>query len=87
MKQKPESAGDSDLMCEIGDLRRQLNEVHLKIEGYEIMGDILEEQYGIDLPKKSEARQSPASGNDTQKQACAQSADCLAIQGKHIINI
>jgi hypothetical protein len=54
-------------MREVSELRRQLNAAQLKIEGYEIMGDILEERYGIDLLKKSEARQSPASGSDTQK--------------------
>ena len=86
MKQKTKTVSDSSLMHEIDDLRHQLNKVHLKIEGYQIMGDILEEQYGIDLLKKSAARQSPDSGNDTQKQACALSAGCLAIQGKHIIN-
>ena len=86
MKQKPKTVSENDLMREIEKLRRQLNEAKLKIEGYEIMGDILEEQYGIDILKKSEAKQSPGLGNDTQKQACALSADCLAIQGKPITN-
>jgi hypothetical protein len=31
------------------------------------MGDILEEEYGIDLLKKSVARQSPDFGNDTRE--------------------
>jgi len=86
MKQKSKTVSDSDLMCEIENLCHQLSEAQLKIEGYEIMGDILEEQYGIDILKKSEANQSPDLGNDTQKQACTFSVDCLAIQGKHIIN-
>lgn len=67
MKQKSKKVNDSDLMREIEELRRQLKDAQLKIEGYEIMGDILEEQYGIDLLKKSEAKQSPDSENGTQK--------------------
>lgn len=67
MKQKSEKVNDSDLMREIEELHRQLKEVQLKIEGYEIMGDILEEQYGIDLLNKSEANQSPDSENGTLK--------------------
>jgi len=86
MKQKPKTFSESDLMREVEDLRRQLSEAWLKIEGYEIMGDILAEQYGVDLLKKSEAKQSSASGSDTQKPACALSADCLATPGKPIIN-
>jgi transposase-like protein len=86
MKQKPKTVSESDLMREIEELRRQLNDALLKIEGYEIMGDILAEQYGVDLLKKSAAKPSSASESDTQKQACAPSADCLAIQGKPIIN-
>jgi len=66
MKQKPKIVSDSDMMHEIEGLRRQLNEAQLKIEGYEIMGDILEEQYGIDLLKKFVAKQSHDSKNDTQ---------------------
>lgn len=49
------------------DLKRQLKLVRLKLEGYRIMGDILEKEYGIDLLKKSEARQSSDSKSDTQK--------------------
>jgi len=67
MKQKASIVSESDLMYEITELRRQLNQAQLKIEGYEIMGDILEEQYGIDLLKKSEAKQSLYLENDTQK--------------------
>ena len=67
MKQKSKTDKDRVLISEVEDLRRQLNEAHLKIEGYQIMGDILKEQYGIDLLKKSEAKQSPDSENDTQK--------------------
>ncbi len=66
MKEKPKTVSESDLMREVSELRRQLNEAQLKIESYEIMGDILEEQYGIDLLKKSEAKQLPDSGSDTQ---------------------
>lgn len=67
MKQKSKLTNNSELMSEIQKLRRQLNEAQLKIEGYQIMGDILEEQYGIDLLKKSGAKQSPDSKNDMQK--------------------
>ncbi|MDR2948029.1 MAG: hypothetical protein LBV71_02360 [Prevotella sp.] len=67
MKEKSKTVSESDLMYEISELRRQLKESQLKIEGYEIMGDILEEQYGIDLLKKSAAKQSPDLENDTQE--------------------
>ena len=40
MKQKHETVSESELMREIEALRRQLNDARLKIEGYEIMGDI-----------------------------------------------
>ena len=43
-------------------LKRQL-----KIEGYQIMSEILEEEYGIDLLKKAVAEQSVVSKKDTQK--------------------
>lgn len=49
------------------ELKRQLNLAQLKVEGYQIMGDILQEEYGIDLLKKSEARHSSDSKSDTQK--------------------
>ena len=48
-------------------LKRQLKMAELKIEGYQIMGEILEEEYGIDLLKKAVAEQSPVSKKDTQK--------------------
>jgi len=67
MKEKSKTVNDRDLLLEINDLRRQLNEARLKIEGYEIMGDLLEEHYGIDFLKKSAAKQSSVSENDTQK--------------------
>jgi len=86
MRQNPKTVSESDLMREIEALRRQLNDALLKIEGYEIMGDILSEQYGVDLLKKSAAKPSSASESDTQKSACALSADCLATPCKHIIS-
>ncbi|KAA6338835.1 hypothetical protein EZS27_013183 [termite gut metagenome] len=55
------------LLQENQELRYRLEQAHLKIESYEIMGDILEESYGIDLLKKSAAKQSPDLKNDTQK--------------------
>ncbi|KAA6310928.1 hypothetical protein EZS27_037856, partial [termite gut metagenome] len=42
-------------------------QAQLKIESYEIMGDILQESYGIDLLKKSAAKQSPDLRNDKQE--------------------
>jgi hypothetical protein len=48
-------------------LKRQLQQAQLKIEGYQIMGDIMEEEYGIDLLKKVEAGQCHVSKKDTQK--------------------
>lgn len=54
-------------MLENEDLKRQLKLAQLKLEGYQIMGDILEEGYGIDLQKKSESKQSTDSTTDTQK--------------------
>jgi hypothetical protein len=67
MKPKTSSLDQAELLDQNQELRRQLQQAHLKIEGYEIMGDILEEQYGIDLLKKAVAKQSPNSKNDTQK--------------------
>ena len=49
------------------ELRRQLAMAQLKLEGYEIMSEILEEQYGIDLLKKAGAKQSRVSKRDDQK--------------------
>nr|WP_162988757.1 hypothetical protein [Pedobacter schmidteae] len=67
MRNKSKTVSDTDLMREIDELRRQLKDAQLKIEGYKLMGDILEERYGIDLLKKSEAKQLPGSGKDMQK--------------------
>lgn len=55
------------LIQENEQLRKQLRLMQLKIEGYEIMNGILEDEYGIDLSKKSEAKQYPVCENDTQK--------------------
>ena len=67
MAKKTKTVKNDDSAVEIENLRRQLKEARLKIEGYQIMGEILEEEYGIDLLKKSGAKQSPDSKNDTQK--------------------
>lgn len=48
-------------------LKRQLQLAQLTIEGYQIMGDILKEEYGIDLLKKAEAGQCRVLEKDTQK--------------------
>lgn len=58
---------DLSLKLENEELKRQLKLTQLKLEGYQIMGDILQEEYGIDLLKKSEAKQSSDSKNDMQK--------------------
>lgn len=58
---------DSTLEAENEELKRQLKLAQLKIEGYQIMGDILEEEYGIDLLKKAGAGQSRVLKKDMQK--------------------
>lgn len=55
------------LIMENIELRRQLDMTLLKIEVFEIMGDILEKEYGIDLLKKAEAKQYRASKRGTRK--------------------
>lgn len=55
------------LRLENEELRRQLELARLKLEGCQIMGDILDEEYGIDLLKKLEAKQSSNSKSDTQE--------------------
>lgn len=50
----------SELLSENKALRRRL-------ESYEIMGDTLQEEYGIDLLKKSAAGQSSVLKKDTQQ--------------------
>jgi len=67
MKPKITTQDSNRLLQENEELKRQLKLAQLKLEGYEIMGDILEEEYGIALLKKSAAKQSPDSENDTQK--------------------
>ncbi len=67
MKEKSQPVVSNTLEHEILELRSQLQEAQLKLEGYEIMGDLLAEQYGIDLLKKSVAKQSPDLKNDTQE--------------------
>lgn len=50
---------DKELLLtkEIQELKRELHLAKLKVEAYKVMGDILEEEHGIDLLKKSEANQ------------------------------
>ena len=57
----------SSLQAENEALRRQLKMARLKIEGYQIMGEILSEEYGVDLLKKAGAGQYHVSEKDTQK--------------------
>jgi transposase-like protein len=58
---------EQGLIQENKQLRQQLHLMELKLEGYQIMSDILKVEYGIDLSKKSAARWSSVSKNDTQK--------------------
>ena len=74
----------SVLQAENEQLKRQLQQAQLKLEGYQIMGDILEEEYGIDLLKKVEAGQCCVLKKDTQRSACSASANCSATPGKPI---
>ncbi|KAA6351401.1 hypothetical protein EZS27_001210 [termite gut metagenome] len=55
------------LFQENQELRHCTEQAQLKIESDEIMGDIWQESYGIDLLKTSAAKQSPDLRNDTQK--------------------
>ena len=48
-------------------LEQALKLSNIKAEGYEVMMDILKEEYGIDLSKKVEAEQSKNSKRGTQK--------------------
>jgi transposase-like protein len=75
------TADHSALQAENEQLKRQLELAHLKIESYQIMGDILEEEYGIDLLKKAVAGQCCVSKKGTQKSACKPSANCSATPG------
>jgi hypothetical protein len=59
MKDKSQTVSEYDLMHEISELLRQLDEARLKIEGYEIMGDVLKEQYGVDLLKNPQPSNHP----------------------------
>jgi hypothetical protein len=81
---KVKTADTSALQAENEQLKRQLELAQIKIEGYQIMGNILEEEYGIDLLKKVEAGQCHVLKKDTQKSACRASADCSATPGKPI---
>ncbi|MDR0264099.1 MAG: hypothetical protein LBJ04_12840, partial [Sphingobacterium sp.] len=71
---KNKTTDHSALQAENERLKRQLQMAHIKIEGYQIMGDILEKEYGIDLLKKVEAGQCHVLKKDTQKSACSSSA-------------
>jgi transposase-like protein len=64
---KVKTTEHSSLQAENEQLKRQLQQAQLKLEGYQIMGDILEEEYGIDLLKKVEAGQCRVLKKDTQK--------------------
>ncbi|KAA6347011.1 hypothetical protein EZS27_005485 [termite gut metagenome] len=53
------------LLQENQELRHRIEQAQLKIESDEIMSDIWQESYGIDLLKTSAAKQSLDSKNDT----------------------
>lgn len=55
------------LQDKIKALERALKLSNIKAEGYEVMMDILKDEYGIDLSKKVEAEQSRNSKSDTRK--------------------
>ena len=56
----------SELLSENKALRRRLEEALLRLEGYEIMGDILQEEYGVDLLKNPQP-DSPAPQRKTHR--------------------
>jgi len=66
-RKRTNPSNDAAQQAEIEELKRQLQLAQLKIEGYQIMGDILEEEYGIDLLKKAGAEQCRVSKKDMQK--------------------
>ena len=66
-RKRVKTSDHSSLQAENERLKRQLQQAQLKLEGYQIMGDILEEEYGIDLLKKVEAGQCGVLKKDTQK--------------------
>ena len=55
------------LKARVAELEEALKMSKIKAEGYEIMMRIIQEEYGIDLPKKVAAKQSESSKSDTRK--------------------
>ena len=55
------------LKARVAELEEALKMSKIKAEGYEIMMRIIQEEYGIDLPKKVEAKQSANSKSDIRK--------------------
>ena len=55
------------LKARVAELEEALKMSKIKAEGYEIMMRIIQEEYGIDLPKKVEAKQSANSKSGTRK--------------------
>lgn len=66
-RKKKDTSSTSILLIENEQLKRQLKLAQLKLEGYQIMGNILSDEYGIDLLKKSAAKPSSNSKNSTKK--------------------
>ena len=62
LRTRVKTADQSALQAE----NEQFELARLKIESYQITGDILEEKYGIDLLKKVEAGQCHVLKKDTQ---------------------
>jgi transposase-like protein len=67
--EQPQTTANEDFQKQNEELIKKLAEANLKITGLEIMIDIAEEQLGIDIRKKSGAKQSEGCANTTQKQA------------------
>jgi len=55
------------LKARVAELEEALKISKIKAEGYEIMMRLIREEYGIDLPKKVEAKQSASSKSDIRK--------------------
>jgi len=55
------------LKARVAELEEALKMSKIKAEGYEIMMRIIQQEYGIDLPKKVEAKQSSSLKSDTRK--------------------
>lgn len=67
MRPKDISSDNVMIRQENDSLKRQLKLALLKLKGFQILGEILDEQYGIDLLKKAITKQSTYLKNKTRK--------------------